>query len=110
VKPEQIGILDVKIVPALYLYVPSSTWIRLGTGVMTDQTIIANTVNFFSAYRAAMLAGLDNSKGARPTVTFDPKVNERPTGTAPADGSSKPAQLDRGRMMELLGYGKGQKK
>ncbi len=110
VKPEQIGILDVKVVPALYLYVPSSTWIRLGTGVMTDQTIIANTVNFFSAYRSAMLQGLDNSKGSRPTVTFDPKYNEKPTGTAPADGSTQPGQINRGRMMDLLGYGKDGKK
>jgi len=109
IKPEQVGILDVKIVPALYLYVPSNTWIRLGTGVMTDQTILANTVNFFSAYRAAMIQGLDNSKGARPSVTFDPKYNEKQTGAVPADGSTAPAGLDRGRMMELLGYDKQKK-
>ena len=109
VKPEQAGVLDVKIVPALYLYVPSNTWIRLGTGVMTDQTILANTVNFFSAYRAAMLQGLDNSKGARPSVTFDPNYNQKPTGTAPADGSTTPAGLDRSRMLELMGYGSTKK-
>ncbi|WP_080421032.1 conjugal transfer protein TraF [Burkholderia ubonensis] len=107
VKPEQAAVLDVKIVPALYLYVPSNTWIRLGTGVMTDQTILANTVNFFSAYRAAMLQGLDNSKGARPSVTFDPQYNEKHTGAAPADGSTLPGGLDRNKMMELLGYDKG---
>jgi len=110
VKPEQAAVLDVKIVPALYLYVPSNTWIRLGTGIMTDQTILANTVNFFSAYRAAMLQGLDNSKGSRPSVTFDPQFNQKAGGTAPADGSSLPAGLDRSKMMELLGYDKGQKK
>lgn len=109
VKPEQAGVLDVKIVPALYLYVPSNTWIRLGTGVMTDQTILANTVNFFSAYRAAMVQGLDNSKGARPSVTFDPNFNQKPTGTAPADGAVAPGGLDRTRMLELMGYGKGPK-
>ena len=106
VKPEQAAVLDVKIVPSLYLHVPSNTWIRLGTGIMTDQTILANTVNFFSAYRAAMLQGLDNSKGARPSVTFDPKYNERPTGTATVGGGDNPAGLDRTRMMELLGYDK----
>jgi conjugal transfer pilus assembly protein TraF len=107
VKPEQAAVLDVKIVPSLYLYVPSNTWIRLGTGVMTDQTILANTVNFFSAYRAAMLQGLDNSGGTtRPSVTFDPQFNQKPTGVAPADGSQLPAGLDRNRMMDLLGYGK----
>lgn len=109
VKPEQAAVLDVKIVPALYLYVPSNTWIRLGTGIMTDQTILANTVNFFSAYRAAMLQGLDNSKGSRPSVTFDPKFNDRNTGTAPADGTSTPNGLDRTKMLELLGYEKQKK-
>lgn len=110
VKPEQAGVLDVKIVPALYLYVPSNTWIRLGTGVMTDQTILANTVNFFSAYRAAMLQGLDNSKGSRPSVTFDPQLNAKESGTAPADGSTLPTGLDRSRMLQLMGYDKGAKK
>lgn len=110
VKPEQTAVLDVKIVPALYLYVPSNTWIRLGTGVMTDQTILANTVNFFSAYRAAMLQGLDNGKGSRPTVSFDPQYRAKATGTAPADGSTAPAELDRARMMELMGYDKAEKK
>lgn len=109
VKPEQAGVLDVKIVPALYLYVPSNTWIRLGTGVMTDQTILANTVNFFSAYRAAMLQGLDNSKGARPSVTFDPNYNQKYNGTAPADGATAPGGLDRTRMLELMGYGPDKK-
>lgn len=104
VKPEQAAVLDVKIVPALYLYVPSNTWIRLGTGIMTDQTVLANAVNFFSAYRAAMLKGLDNSSGARPSVTFDPSLNEKPTGTSAADGSAAPGSLDKNRMMELLGY------
>lgn len=110
VKPEQAAVLDVKVVPALYLHVPANTWLRLGTGLMTDQTILANTVNFFSAYRAAMLQGLDNSKGARASVTFDPQYNAKSGGTAPADGAAAPAGLDRGRIMELMGYDKATKK
>lgn len=106
IKPEQVAILDVKIVPAMYLYVPDSTWIRLGTGIVTDETILANTVNFFSAYRAAMLQGLDNSKGARPSVTFDPKHNVKSTGLAPANGGVTGNELDRKRMLELMGYEK----
>lgn len=102
---DQMQFLDLKIVPALYLYVPHATWIRLGTGVMSDQTIIANTVNFFSAYRAALLTGLDNSKGARPTVSFDPEVRKMPGGTGDAAPTATP-QIDRDRMMELLGYKK----
>lgn len=106
IKPEQVAILDVKIVPAMYLYVPSNTWIRLGTGVVADNQILANTVNFFSAYRAAMVQGLDNSSGARPSVSFDPKLRGQVTGTAAADGSRAPAAggPDQRRLMELLGY------
>lgn len=110
IKPEQVAVLNVSVVPALYLYVPDNTWIRLGTGLVTDTTVIANTVNFFSAYRAAMLNGLDNGKGARPPVTFDPQFNPKPTGVAPADGGAKPAEPDRAQMLELLGYGKDRTK
>ena len=105
IKPEQVAILDVKIVPAIYLYVPSNTWIRLGTGVVADNQILANTVNFFSAYRAAMVQGLDNGSGARPSVSFDPKYRGQTSGTAPADGARNPAGgPDQRRLMELLGY------
>lgn len=104
IKPEQVAVLDVKVVPAIYLFVPSNTWIRLGTGVSSDTSIIANTVNFFSAYRAAMLAGLDNSKGSRPSVTFDPAIRGQVSGAVAADGASKGTEPDRQRMMELLGY------
>lgn len=105
IRPEQIAPLDVKVVPSLFLFVPSATWIRLGTGVTTDTSIMANTVNFFSAYRAAMLSGLDNSKGARPTVSFDPEIRVPATGAAPADGARRPAEPDRARILELMGYG-----
>ncbi len=104
IKPEQTAILDVKIVPALYMFVPSNTWIRLGTGVMADSTILANTVNFFSAYRAAMIQGLENGNGVRPSVSFNPDAQGHAKGTAPANGEVKPTDIDRGRMMHLLGY------
>jgi len=104
VTPEEIAILDVQIVPALYLHVPATTWIRLGSGVQPDQTIMANTINFFSAYRAAMLNGLDNSSGARPSVTFDPTYRPRATGTVAADGAQAKGLPDREKMLELLGF------
>lgn len=107
---EKIAVLQVSTVPSLFLYVPSSTWIRLGTGMVSDTTILANTVNFFSAYRAAMIQGLDNSKGARPSVTFDPAYNAKPTGVVSEDGKNAPNALDRSRMLELMGYKTGQPK
>lgn len=106
IKPEQYAVLQVKTVPSLFLFVPANTWIRLGTGIVSDTTVLANTVNFFSAYRAAMLKGLDNGKGARPSVTFDPELNNRPTGVVAADGGQASAAPDRGRLLELMGYSK----
>ena len=107
VKLEQLNVLQLKTVPALFLFVPSNTWIRLATGLSTNATVLANTVNFFTAYRTAMLNGLDNSKGARPSVTFDPALNSKPTGTVPADGSQKPSEPARSKMLELMGYKTG---
>lgn len=104
IKPEDTAILQVKTVPTLFLFVPQNTWIRLGTGMVSDATILSNTVNFFSAYRAAMLAGLDNSNGARPSVTFDPELNARPTGVVAEDGGSPVAAPDRAKLLELMGY------
>lgn len=104
IKPEQVAVLQVQIVPSIFLFVPSNTWIRLGSGMVSDATVLANTVNFFSAYRAAMLAGLDNSSGARPSVTFDPELNARPSGAAAADGSKTAVAPDRSRLLELMGY------
>ncbi len=104
VPPEAIARLNVQIVPALYLYVPPATWIRLATGITDDSTILANTVNFFSAYRAAMINGLDNSKDTRPSVTFDPNLRPRPTGVTAADGSAPAATPDRTEMLKLLGF------
>jgi hypothetical protein len=103
----QVAPLQVSIVPALYLYVPNNTWIRLATGMASDTTILSNTVNFFSAYRAAMLHGLDNGNGVRPSVTFDPQYNAKPTGVTNADGSSGAEELDRGKLLTMMGYGSG---
>lgn len=110
VKPEQTAVLQVKVVPSLFLFVPANTWIRLGSGLSSDATVLANAVNFFSAYRAAMIKGLDNGKGARPSVTFDPELNGRPTGAVSDDGTQASSAPDRARMLQLLGYDKGARK
>lgn len=104
IRQEQIAVLQVKVVPTLFLFVPSNTWIRLGTGIVSDTTVMANTVNFFSAYRAAMIQGLDNGKGARASVSFNPEHNTRPTGTVSETGEQPAAAPDRGKLLELMGY------
>lgn len=108
IKPELTRPLNVATVPTLFLYVPENTWIRLGTGVVSDATILANTVNFFSAYRAAMITGLDNGKGSRPSVLFDPEMRGKGQGTASANDAPTPAGApNQGKILELLGYTPG---
>ena len=104
-KIEQAKFLDLQTVPTLYLYVPDATWIRLSSGLSSDTTTIANTVNFFSAYRAALLNGVDNGDGVRPSVSFNPDLKQV-TGTANADGSAKAGVPTQARMMEMLGMRK----
>lgn len=105
IAPEQTAVLQVKIVPTLFLYVPANTWIRLGSGIVTDTTVLANAVNFFSAYRAAMIQGLDNGSGSRPSVSFNPDINTRPTGTVAENGAQSTHTPDRTRLLNLMGYG-----
>jgi len=62
--------LQISVVPSLVLYVKPNTWIRLSNGVSDQQTIKSRMVNFFSAYRAALVKGADNGKGMRPAMDF----------------------------------------
>lgn len=79
--------LRVSTVPALFLYVPRNTWIRVANGVTDAETILARTVNFFTAYRTAMARGIANSPdGVRPSVDFSAPVA---TAGAPADAARR---------------------
>lgn len=62
--------LQVSIVPTVFLFVAPNTWLRIGTGVTDDQTLKARMVSFFSAYRTALLKGVQNSVNGRPSVDF----------------------------------------
>jgi hypothetical protein len=82
--------LKVTIVPTLFLYVPKNTWIRIGTGVTDVETLIARTTSFFSAYRTALLKGVNNGSGARAPVDFSA---DGATGTATGVSTTAPARL-----------------
>lgn len=71
--------LKVTIVPTVFLYVPPSTWLRVSTGITPVQTIIDRSTSFFSAYRTALLKGVQNGAPGRPSVDFS---GNSPTGTA----------------------------
>lgn len=72
--------LQVATVPAVFLYVKPNTWIRVATGVVDVESMATRTVQFFSAYRSALLNGVENSQDGRPSVDFS--ANQA-SGTAP---------------------------
>lgn len=106
VSQEQMSALDVQIVPTMYLHVPANTWLRLSSGMANDSTVIANAVNFFSAYRAALVQGLDNGDGIRPSVSYNPEFSGKPSGTAPAFAKDAPNAPSQEKIMEIMGMHK----
>lgn len=62
--------LQVSTVPTVFLYIKPNTWLRISTGVVDLESILTRTVQFFSAYRSALLNGVDNGHGGRPAVDF----------------------------------------
>jgi hypothetical protein len=62
--------LQVATVPSVFLYVKPNTWIRVATGITDDVTLRSRIFSFFSAYRTAMLKGVNNAQKGRPSVDF----------------------------------------
>jgi hypothetical protein len=71
--------LSVKTVPTLFLVLPDGTWIRVSTGVTDTSSIKTRITLFFTAYRTALLKGLQGQDGRAP-VDFSGSVSG---GTAP---------------------------
>lgn len=71
--------LQVGTVPAVFLYIPKNTWLRVSTGVVDLESLKARTIQFFAAYRAALMNGTNNSQKGRPSVDFS---ETEPTGSS----------------------------
>lgn len=94
--------LQVGIVPSVFLHVEPSTWVRVSTGVTTVETLKSRIVNFFSAYRSAMLKGVDNGDGIRPSVDFSagkPDPNGKGLGKG-VEGTATATPEDITRMLK----------
>lgn len=91
--------LQVTTVPSVFLYVKPNTWLRVGTGVADTESMRTRAVQFFSAYRNALLKGVQNGQGNRPSVDFN---GIDPTGTAAGANKSDnklPSEEDVARML-----------
>lgn len=99
--------LKVTTVPSLFLYVPKNTWLRIATGVTDTETMRARTVSFFSAYRTALLKGINNGLNGAPSVDFSSEGSTGltvPSGLATQGGSStSTAMPNQAEIEKLLG-------
>lgn len=62
--------LKVTTVPSVFLYVQPNTWIRVATGISDTDSMATRSMQFFTAYRTALLKGVENSEDGRPSVDF----------------------------------------
>lgn len=96
--------LQVSTVPTVFLYVQPNTWIRVATGVVDAESMVTRTAQFFSAYRSALLSGVENGQGGRPSVNFS---DVDPSGVGKGvdlQGTDKEVKLpDEGEIARMLG-------
>lgn len=86
--------LSVTVVPTLFLVLPDDTWIRVGTGVTDTNTLAARIVTFFSAYRNALLKGLQPGADGKPAMDFG-STGARGT----AEGVRMPSESDVNKLL-----------
>lgn len=86
--------LGVTVVPTMFLALPDSTWIRVGTGVTDTNTLATRIVTFFSAYRNALLKGMAPREDGKAPMDFS---SGGPTGTG--GGIRQPTEQDVQQML-----------
>lgn len=93
--------LQVSVVPTIFLYVPKNTFIRIATGVTDVATMKARTMQFFQATRTAMLKGVENGSGSRPSVDFSEadKVSGDAKGVVPTTVGRVPTETEMAQML-----------
>lgn len=94
--------LQVTTVPSVFLYVPPKSWIRVGTGVVDLESMLSRTSQFFAAYRAALLSGVENGQGGRPSVDFSTTAVNGSSKGVEATGPAVPLP-DQSEVSKLLG-------
>jgi conjugal transfer pilus assembly protein TraF len=96
--------LQIATVPTVLLYVKPNTWLRVANGVVDTDSMTTRTVQFFSAYRNAMLKGVENGQNGRPSVDFngiDPSGTA--VGAAGADSAGTVQPPSEGDISRMLG-------
>lgn len=90
------GILQVGVVPALFLRIKPQTWIRVATGVVDQKTMHDRIIQFFTAYRHALLKGVKNGNNMR--AAQDGSYTWSPDGNG--EGAPLPSEADVQRLLK----------
>ena len=98
--------LSVRTVPTLFLHVKPGIWLRISTGVTDAETIKSRIVNFFSAYRAALVKGVSNGQGMRPSVDFSQTSVIDGKGIAEGVNAAPPADISGEEVTDFLMSGR----
>lgn len=95
--------LQVATVPAVFLYVKPNTWLRIATGAVDIESMETRAVQFFSAYRNALLKGVENGQKGRASVDFSASNldgTSKGVEGATADGEMRlPSDTDISRLL-----------
>lgn len=94
--------LQVATVPTVFLYVPERTWIRIATGVTDARSMHERAMQFFLAYRTALLKGVTNGQAGRASVDFsgnDSFMGGATKGVETPEGMKLPTEADIARML-----------
>ncbi|PNG50029.1 hypothetical protein WDL1P1_00023 (plasmid) [Variovorax sp. WDL1] len=94
--------LQVATVPTVFLYIKPNTWIRIATGITDADSMATRAMQFFTAYRTALLKGVENGQDGRPSVDFG--KDEGPTGNLSTGvGAGKRQEVSEELIHDLLG-------
>ncbi|MNR71654.1 hypothetical protein D3C71_22850 [compost metagenome] len=98
--------LQVGTVPTVFLYVQPNTWIRIATGITDTESMTTRAMQFFSAYRNALLKGVNNAQDGRPSVDFDTAAPTGNTSTGIPTNGSGGGTVSQDVISDLLGQRK----
>lgn len=87
--------LQVTTVPAVFLFVPKNTWIRVATGVVDADSVTTRISQFFTAWRTALLKGVENGDESRVSVDFSNSATSgATTGVQPGGKARMPSEAE----------------
>lgn len=97
--------LQVTTVPTVFLYVPKNSWIRIATGITDTESMKTRAMQFFLAYRTALLKGVNNGQEGRSAVDFS-KNDDFMSGQSQGVEAGQSKLPTEGDIAKLLGQQK----